>query len=496
MSTEGNEQTVNIQIKAIQIGDITYPQECDLVVSYVNGMKEGKGTVISAKKTTLAKLNYHEDMLDGLCSFYDSKGRKIYDSVYHKGEMREALFLNTDQMKKYEFNGKIMKEYENDSLVYNGEFEGSIEKGYTRNGIGTVFISEEESFIALFEKGIEKRRIRECSEGMMKEFDDKGRIIYIGGYDKNEDIFLRRDGLVYEYDEQSLKEVYDCENGEKREKKYDFRLSIMREFNEDGKMIYEGGYIGTVESGFWRNGKGDEYNDNGELIYSGEWKDGERKGKGKYYHDGSLIYEGKWSKGKPNGRGKYYQNDKVVKEGEWKNGYLHLQGSKWFNYLNGKEEKVIALKKGGLVKWLKGWISIEEVENAKKSREVMNVCISITIGIVVVCLLLLSIFGYYLYCILRTDAIIHNEFDMMLIGKNVKRIVVNEGVGNGMSGDLSICDYPYLEELYVKGNSLMNLDSLKISNNPLMNNITVADYSYDVSSSVMNLVLKSLNGFD
>lgn len=48
--------------------------------------------------------------------------------------------------------------------------------------------------------------------------------------------------------------MYDCEDGEKREKKYGFRLSIMREFNEDGRMIYKGGYIGTVESGFWRNG--------------------------------------------------------------------------------------------------------------------------------------------------------------------------------------------------------------------------------------------------
>ena len=464
MNTEGNEQTVNIQIKAIQIGDFSYPQECRLVVKYINGMKEGEGKLLSAKKTILAKLNYHEDMLDGVCCFYDSKGRKMYDCVFHNDEMRELYLLKEDQqMKRYRFIGKRMIEYDEDVIIYEGEYEGNVERGYTRNGIGTYFISDNKSITALFERGVEKRKINECSEGVMKEFDEKGKIIYRGGYEKNDNEYLRNgEGLVYEYGNQSLKEVYKCENGEKREKKYDFRFSIMREFDIDGRVIYEGEYSGTIESGFWRNGKGDEKNDNGELIYSGEWKHGERKGKGKYYHNGSLIYEGNWSNGKPNGRGKYYQNDKVVKEGEWKNGYLHLQGSKWFNYLNGKEEKVIYLKKGGMVKWFKGRISIEEVENAKKSQKAMNRCTSKTIGIVMVCLVLLSVFIYYLYCILQTDVVVHNEFELTFIGKNVKRIVVNEDVGNGMSGDFSISDYPYLEELYVKRNALRNLNSLSL----------------------------------
>ena len=110
MNTEGNEQTVNIQIKAIQIGDFSYPQECRLVVKYINGMKEGEGKLLSAKKTILAKLNYHEDMLDGVCCFYDSKGRKMYDCVFHNDEMRELYLLKEDQqMKRYRFIGKRMQ---------------------------------------------------------------------------------------------------------------------------------------------------------------------------------------------------------------------------------------------------------------------------------------------------------------------------------------------------------------------------------------------------
>ena len=77
------------------------------------------------------------------------------------------------------------------------------------------------------------------------------------------------------------------------------------------------------------NGKGKEFNGfNDELLYEGDYKNGERNGKGKeYYKDGKLKFEGEYKNGKRNGKGKEYLDNKIIKyEGEY------LNGKKW----NGK----------------------------------------------------------------------------------------------------------------------------------------------------------------
>ena len=51
-----------------------------------------------------------------------------------------------------------------------------------------------------------------------------------------------------------------------------------KEFNKDGKLIYEGELFQGK-----KNGKGKEYNDKGQLIYEGELLNGEKHGKGKIY---------------------------------------------------------------------------------------------------------------------------------------------------------------------------------------------------------------------
>ena len=76
-----------------------------------------------------------------------------------------------------------------------------------------------------------------------------------------------------------------------------------------------------------RNGKGKEYNNNGKLIFEGEYLNGKRNGKGKDYdYDGCLEFEGEYLNGKRNGKGKEYKSGKLIFEGEY------LNGEKW----NGK----------------------------------------------------------------------------------------------------------------------------------------------------------------
>ena len=72
-------------------------------------------------------------------------------------------------------------------------------------------------------------------------------------------------------------------------------------------LIYEGEYLNGK-----RNGKGKEYDDNGNLIFEGEYLNGKRNGKGKEYDYNCLIYEGEYLNGQRNGKGKEYNTRGIL----------------------------------------------------------------------------------------------------------------------------------------------------------------------------------------
>ena len=72
-------------------------------------------------------------------------------------------------------------------------------------------------------------------------------------------------------------------------------------YNKEGKIDFK------IKEG---NGKGKEYDLDSELIFEGEYLNGERNGKGKeYYDDGNLKFEGEYLNGKRSGKGKEYYYD-------------------------------------------------------------------------------------------------------------------------------------------------------------------------------------------
>ena len=83
-------------------------------------------------------------------------------------------------------------------------------------------------------------------------------------------------------------------------------------YDEKGNLIYE------LING---NGKIKEYNnDFNQIIFEGEYLNGNRNGKGKEYNnEGQLIYEGEFLNGQRNGKGKEYQNGQLIFEGEFLN---------------------------------------------------------------------------------------------------------------------------------------------------------------------------------
>ena len=61
------------------------------------------------------------------------------------------------------------------------------------------------------------------------------------------------------------------------------------------------------------NGKGKEYNDEGKLIFEGEYLNGEKNGRGKEYYIRSsdeeiMIFDGEYKNGKKNGNVKEIDN--------------------------------------------------------------------------------------------------------------------------------------------------------------------------------------------
>ena len=89
-------------------------------------------------------------------------------------------------------------------------------------------------------------------------------------------------------------------------------------YNNFQQILYEGEY-----SNGERNGKGREYKSDliKNLIFEGEFLFGKRNGIGKEYNKNTIIYEGEYSKGERHGKGKEYDNNgKLIFEGEYFNG--------------------------------------------------------------------------------------------------------------------------------------------------------------------------------
>ena len=82
-----------------------------------------------------------------------------------------------------------------------------------------------------------------------------------------------------------------------------------------------------------------------------------------------------------------------------------------------------------------------------------------------------------------------------------KQLIISENCCNSIQGDLVIANYPHLDKIVVKKNSLKNLNSLEIVNNTKLNTIEIEDGILDISwennafNNVKNVVIKSKRVF-
>lgn len=94
----------------------------------------------------------------------------------------------------------------------------------------------------------------------------------------------------------------------------------------DGKMHGNGAFV-------WELVKNDEKK---QEKYDGDYFQGKKQGKGKFYFVSGNYYEGDWMNGKMEGEGIMYDKEgKVLKDGIWKNGtYVQPKSTIYENQSN------------------------------------------------------------------------------------------------------------------------------------------------------------------
>ena len=113
--------------------------------------------------------------------------------------------------------------------------------------------------------------------------------------------------------------IYEIKNGK----------GFIKEFDEPGNLIYEGEYLNGE-----RHGKGKEYYtyySESKLSFEGEYLYGKRNGKGKLYdYAGKLVFEGDFINGQKNGKGKNYNSDnEMIFDGEYLYGFK-IEGKEYY----------------------------------------------------------------------------------------------------------------------------------------------------------------------
>ena len=324
---------------------------------YLNGIRHGKGKEYNIIGDIIFKGQY----LNGKkwnCKMFDDNNKLIFELKNGKGFGQECRF---DCEKKY--IGEFL----------NGERSG---KGKEYNNIlQRFFVHGNEKRAIKYELLFEGEYLNGKRNGKGKKYykdNEEGGLKFEGEYLNGK----KWNGKGYDI---NGKLAYEIKNGGGYVKKY---------FSYN-KLKFEGEYLNGE-----KNGKGKEYDYDGDVKFDGEYLNGKRHGKGKEYYYKKLIFEGeylygeKWTgkgntglkdpekefelingngkniyeydknfkgeyrNGKRNGKGtEYASRDIVVFEGEYINGKRNGKGKKYHlydeedyeefegEYLNGKEFK-------------------------------------------------------------------------------------------------------------------------------------------------------------
>lgn len=238
----------------------------------------------SVTKQLLRIANYDDEWrVHGTCYEYQD-GKIREECLYKHGEKKRTLRLfSNNEMEIFDMNGTV---------IYKGIFFGDIQNGFTAHPPM---------------KGM---------NGYYKEINKDGELVSVSQYDNT---FLKKHGTCFEYDGKEV--VRECifKNNELKQVVREFKRKTMTEYDKKGVRVYEGEYSGDMKNGYYKNGKGTEYQSDGKsALYVGFFENGVRNGYGTEYKNSCALYIGEWKDGKRNGVGKEYnEREEVVKDGKW-----------------------------------------------------------------------------------------------------------------------------------------------------------------------------------
>ena len=275
----------------------------------------------------------------------------------------------------------------------------------------------------LYSNGVKKYELKKCDNmmGYWKAVDiATDELISKCQYNKETHKPM---GKEYLYQDNHINKIvlYDAE-GTKIAILKMFEGDQMTEYDRNGNKVYEGSFIDDILKDYPREGIGKEFA-NGVLVYSGEWKNGKKEGKGKSFKNRFFEYDGEWRNDLPDGYGLLKKNGQVYK-GIWNAGRLKINEEETIDYLSCR---------------------IETKRVKKPVRKVTKV--------------------------IENDS----EFVKLLEFEYnvVTELVIDEGCGNEMKGDLVLSQLENLESIVVKKNSWKNVDSLWIHNDPVLKKIEI-----------------------
>ena len=199
---------------------------------------------------------------------------------YKNGVVYKIDHMNGETKIGYEvIEGNIMKQYvKKGSWIFSLQYEGGciVNEGlFYYNGEGMFYKARNDYYKAIFDKGKEVRRLMSIKDDEMMIYDEEQTVVYKGGFG---DGYVKKGrGWRYEYENRKLKRVFVCENGEDVYKWIEMNDNQMIEYNENRLTIYQGEYMIVDNNDVIRNGEGDLFDNNKILEYSGRWKKNKRE---------------------------------------------------------------------------------------------------------------------------------------------------------------------------------------------------------------------------
>ena len=367
-----NTKEVNIILEELVPQGFTLPNGFKWDVNQENEIKEGNVTVYDTNSLVYARLVYHNDKLNGICRFYQDGCLK--KKITYVDDVVDGWGCDCNKMKEVTW-----------FMYVNGEKISELTRCENKTDYWKEISCETKS------------------------------VLSISQYDENH----MRHGKCYLYNDNAICEIVEYIHGDKGRLFKTFNDNEMIEYNEEGNVIYKGGFEDSFDNDYCRNEEGIEWV-NGMIDYRGEWKNNKRCGEGISYRNGDVLYEGTWEENVPYGNGYVCnENGELQYEGEWVRGLLRLNSNEYVDYAQGKIERKNYIQKS--------------VRNKSELQQLLN-----------------------------------NE-DMK---RTVKSLVIENGCGNDIYDDLKISGFDWLESINFRYNTLCKLNKLIICDNANLRSIS------------------------